>query len=277
MSESQHSEQLSRVYSDETWQLYALLDQSLSPRGPDSLYDTAREYLNAGESVLDAGCRDAAHLIRLVERFGVTGVGVDPVQLHVARARERVEAANRQGEIELLVGLMQELPFPDKFFDFVWCRDVIEQVEDLEAAIGGVARVLKDGRHMLIYTTFATDRLSTEEATMMRRHLGNVPSNLVERNVESAFANAGLNIVRKEVIGTEWREYTEERTRPASIALLRLSRLRRQREALLGQVGHDVYEHVEANLHWEVFQFLGKLLPTVYILQRDAGQAGGRR
>jgi hypothetical protein len=26
---------------------------------------------------------------------------------------------------------------------------------------------------------------------------------------------------------------------------------------------------VEANLHWEAFQFLGKLLPTVYILRRD--------
>jgi hypothetical protein len=91
---------------------------------------------------------------------------------------------------------------------------------------------------------------------------------LVERNVEDAFAAAGLTIERKEVIGTEWREYLEERTRPASRALLRLSRLRRQREELVEQTGRDIYDHVEANLHWEVFQFLGKLVPTVYILGR---------
>ena len=54
-----------------------------------------------------------------------------------------------------------------------------------------------------------------------------------------------------------------------SQALLRLSRLRRQRDALVQRFGQDIYDHVEANLHWETFQFLGKLLPTVYILRRD--------
>lgn len=54
-----------------------------------------------------------------------------------------------------------------------------------------------------------------------------------------------------------------------SRALLRLSRLRRQRDALVERFGQDIYDHVEANLHWEAFQFLGKLLPTVYILKRE--------
>jgi len=95
---------------------------------------------------------------------------------------------------------------------------------------------------------------------------------LVEENVEAAFAHAGLAIERKDVIGTEWREYAEERTKPASLALLRLSRLRRQRDALVEQFGKDICDSVEANLHWETFQLLGKLLPTVYVLSR-AGQA----
>jgi hypothetical protein len=103
---------------------------------------------------------------------------------------------------------------------------------------------------------------------MRDRHLGNIPANLVEQNVEGAFARAGFMIGRKDVIGTEWREYLEERTKPASRALLRLSRLRRQEEALVEKFGRDIYEHVEANLHWEVFQFLGKLVPTVYVLSR---------
>ena len=122
---------------------------------------------------------------------------------------------------------------------------------------------------MLVYTTFLVgDRLTAEEADMMSRHLGNVPANLVEANVEAAFARAGFATEHKEVIGSEWREYIEERSGAASRALLRLSRLRRQREMLIDRFGRDIYEHVEANLHWETFQFLGKLCPTVYVLGR---------
>jgi hypothetical protein len=32
-------------------------------------------------------------------------------------------------------------------------------------------------------------------------------------------------------------------------------------------VGANIYDHIEANLHWDVFQFLGKLLPVVYVLR----------
>jgi hypothetical protein len=67
----------------------------------------------------------------------------------------------------------------------------------------------------------------------------------------------------------EWREHAEERTQPVSRALLRLSRLRRQRDELVAEHGQDIYDHIETNLHWEVFQFLGKLQPVVYVLGLD--------
>ncbi len=54
-----------------------------------------------------------------------------------------------------------------------------------------------------------------------------------------------------------------------SQALLRLARLRRQREAIVERFGLDIYDHVEANLHWLVYEFLGKLQPTMYILRKD--------
>jgi SAM-dependent methyltransferase len=248
--------------------MYELLDESLAPSGPDSLYDLAASYLTAESRLLDAGCRDAAHLIRLIQRCGATGVGVDPVEVHIERARAAVQAAGVADRADVFVGVMQDLPFPDGHFDFVWCRDVVEQVDDLDGAVREASRVLRPGGHMLVYTTFATDRLTAEETELLNRHLGNVPANLVEANVEAAFANAGFAIERKDPIGTEWREFVEERSGTASRALLRLSRLRRQRDALVLRFGQDIYDHVEANLHWEVFQFLGKLLPTVYALRR---------
>lgn len=260
--------QLSRVYSDETWRVYEALDESLAPAGPDSLYDLAGEYLTADSRFLDAGCRDAAHLVRLIQLHGATGVGVDPVEVHIARARAAIDGAGIGDRADVFVGVMQELPFPDGHFDFVWCRDVVEQVDEVDAAIRETARVLRPGGRMLVYTTFVTDRLTPEDADLLNRHLGNVPANLVEANIEGAFASAGLAIERKDAIGTEWREHVEERSGIVSRALIRLSRLRRQQEVLVQRFGQDIYDHVEANLHWEVFQFLGKLLPTVYILRR---------
>jgi hypothetical protein len=96
-----------------------------------------------------------------------------------------------------------------------------------------------------------------------------VESNLVESNIEAAFDLAGLRIEDKDILGTEWCEYAEERTQPVSRALLGLARLRRQRAAVVASHGEDIYRHVEANLHWQAFQLLGKLRSIVYLLQRQ--------
>jgi hypothetical protein len=109
--------------------------------------------------------------------------------------------------------------------------------------------------------------LTAEDAELMRRHLGNVDGNLDRVNLERAFADSGLAIESLRVISTDWREYVEERTHPVSRAHLRLARLRRQRDDIVADHGQDIYDHIEANLHWEVFQFLGELEPRVYLLR----------
>jgi SAM-dependent methyltransferase len=225
-------EELSRVYGDETWRVYDVLDESLGPEGPNSLYELAGEFLRPGARVLDAGCRDAAHTL------------------------------------ELILGAMEDLPFVDGHFDFVWCRDVLAQVAALDAALAEVHRVLAPGGRMLVYSTFVTDTLAPDEAEMFKRHLGNVWENLREERQEGAFAQAGFRIERKRVVGTEWREEIEERTQMTSRSMLRLSRLRRRRAELEERFGADIVASIEANLHWETFQFLGKLQPTVYVLAR---------
>ena len=78
-------------------------------------------------------------------------------------------------------------------------------------------------------------------------------------------------IERKDVIGTEWREYEEERTQPVSEALLRLARLRRRRLEVIAKHGQEMYDLMQASLSWLPFQLLGKLKPIVYILKRDTG------
>ena len=266
-----HLARLSRVYSEETWSVYELLDRSLDPRGPDWLHTRAGEYLTRGSLVLDAGCRDGGHLIRLVQTYDVSGVGVEPVAIHVDRARTAVAAAGLEGRIQIVRGTMEDCDYPDGYFDFIWCRDVLEQVEPLVPALEEAARVLKPGGRMLVYTTVTTELLEPGEAAMLAHHMGNVERNLAESYIEAAFDRSGLTIEDKDVIGTEWREYVEERTQSVSKALLRLARLRRRRESVVANHGEDIYRHVEANLHWEAFELLGKLRSIVYVLQHRQG------
>ena len=266
MTESDDQRRMARVYSEQAWNIYDFLDESEQLRGPEWLVDLARGYLHPGAVVLDAGCRDGRGLIELVRGLDVTGVGVDPVAVHVRRGDAAVVEAGLGDRISLVEGVMQSLPYPDDHFDLIWCRDVVEQVTRLEPAMREAVRVLKPTGRMVVFTVFTTDLLEPNEADMISRHLGNVPANLVEANVEATFDAVGLTQERREVIGTEWREYAEERTHPVSRALLRLSRLRRQRAAAVERFGEELCGHVEANLHWEIYQFLGKLRPTAYVL-----------
>jgi SAM-dependent methyltransferase len=263
-----HLRAVSRVYGPETWGVYDLLDRSLDPRGPEVMVALATERLTPASIVLDVGCRDASHLIELVQATGASGVGIDPVARYVERAREAVTEAGLDAQIQIVHGVMQDIPLPDGSFDLVWCRDVIEVIETLEPAIAETARVLRPGGHLVVFTVFASDRLEPKEAALLAQSLAVVPANLVEENVEAAFSRAGFTVAHKDAIGTEWREYAEERTEPASRDLLRLARLRRQRDRIIQHAGEDIYGHIESTLHWLVFQFLGKLVATIYVLRK---------
>jgi ubiquinone/menaquinone biosynthesis C-methylase UbiE len=271
VSGEDHLHAVARVYGPEAWDVYDELDKSLDPRGPDMLLDLAAPHLSAESRVLDVGCRDASHLIELVRRTGARGAGIDPLERFVERSRGAVAEAGLDGRVEIVQGAIQAIPYADSSFDLVWCRDVLTIVEDIDTAVGELARVLRPGGRLVVFVVFATDAFDERDVALCSQNLTAVPENLDEQNVEGAFDRAGLSVVVKDVVGTEWREYAEERTQPVSRALLRLARLRRERDRFVAAAGEDIVDHIESNLHWEVWQFLGKLRPTVYLLRKGDG------
>ncbi|MGH9155396.1 MAG: class I SAM-dependent methyltransferase [Acidimicrobiales bacterium] len=166
--------------------------------------------------------------------------------------------------------MVHDLPAPDNSIDFVWCRDVLVQVDDLLGGLEGLHRVMAPDARLLAYSSFVTDRLDGADLEMMQRHLGWLDDNVRRPKMEASFEAAGFVIEAVEEIGTEWREFAEERTQPPSKALLRLARLRRQRSAIVAWREQEIYDHIEANLHYEFFLFLGKLVPLVHLLRKAA-------
>jgi SAM-dependent methyltransferase len=265
----QNLDRMSTIYGPTTWDVYERLDASLDPRGPEMLFDAAAEHIADGDTILDAGCRDGAQLIELVRRHpSITGVGVEPVAIHVERAVAAVREAGLDDRITIHEGVVHDVPLDAGAIDFVWCRDVLVQVDDLVGGLRGMHRVMSPDARLLAYCGFATDRLDGADLEMMRRHLGWLEDNVRRERMEAAYADAGFVIERVEEIGTEWREYGEERTQSTSRSLLHLARLRRQRDEIVAWRGQEIFDHIEANLHYEVFLFLGKFVPVIHVLRK---------
>jgi ubiquinone/menaquinone biosynthesis C-methylase UbiE len=262
---------MTTIYGPTTWEVYAQLDESLEPRGPDQLYEFAAAYIEEGDTVLDVGCRDGTQAIELARRHPtITIIGVEPVRIHVQRAHDALVevSADIASRITIHHGVMHRIPAPNHGVDFVWCREVLVQVDDLLGALREVHRVMSPDARLLAYNSFATERLDGADLQMMRHHLGWLEDTVRRPDMERVFADAGFIVEQVVEIKTEWREYAEERTQPTSKALLRLSRLRRRRDEIVEWRGQEIYDHIEANLHHEAFLLLGKLEPTVHALRK---------
>jgi len=122
-----------------------------------------------GARVLDDGCGLGAYVLEL-HRRGALAFGLD-------YERERViEAQRRTGLAVFACAAAEHLPYPDASFDVVISNEVIEHVDDDQAALLEMARVLKPGGRAVI---FCPNRWYPVEQHGVfwrgRYHFGNVP------------------------------------------------------------------------------------------------------
>jgi len=110
----------------------------------------------AGKVVVDVGCGGGL-LAEEIARLGAAVIGVDPSAGSIATAG--AHAAQVGLDIDYRVGHGEHLPVDDGCADIVYCVDVLEHVEDLDAVIGETARVLKPGG-LHLFDTINRTRLS---------------------------------------------------------------------------------------------------------------------
>jgi SAM-dependent methyltransferase len=102
----------------------------------------------AGKSVLDAGCGDGTLAVEFLRRGASTAVGCDPDRRMIARASGRMAAGGNR--MLVLPGRVEHLPFRDESFDVVTAITVLCFLDQRDAAVKEMARVLKPGGRIVI-------------------------------------------------------------------------------------------------------------------------------
>lgn len=245
----------------------AALDRSLSPRDSTSIYDIVAGVGVGPETViLDIGSREAHRSLALAERFGCRVVAVDPVPEMVAEARVAVAASEFGDRVEVRRGRIEDVPAEDGEFDIVFSRDMFSHVADADGALAECLRILGPSGAMVLHQVFATPLLEPAEAAHLYADLAVVPERMVASEFEDAVRRSGFRVASVEVIGSEWHEASQEAGSVPGY-LLQVSRLRRNREALLAELGEAPFRVMYSNALWSVYHLIGKLESRVYVLR----------
>jgi demethylmenaquinone methyltransferase / 2-methoxy-6-polyprenyl-1,4-benzoquinol methylase len=98
-----------------------------------------------GETVLDVATGTGAVAIRLALSKGCDVVGLDQSPGMLAEARRRGDAAGLGGQIRLVEGSAEALPFGEAEFDALTFTYLLRYVDDPAAVLRGLARVVRPG------------------------------------------------------------------------------------------------------------------------------------
>lgn len=112
--------------------------EGADPEYEDQIIPLAVAEQGGADRVLDLGCGDG-QIARALASTGASVVGVDPTTNQIDVAAERAG-----GPVFAQAGAAV-LPFSDGAFDGVIACLVFEHIDDVDAAIGEVARVLRPG------------------------------------------------------------------------------------------------------------------------------------
>ncbi|MFH1011552.1 MAG: class I SAM-dependent methyltransferase [bacterium] len=114
-------------------------------------FDYVTKILNApqGSVILDAGCGNCAHSIRLARR-GFFVQALDCSEAALKLARENVAASRMEDRIHIQHGNLLALPFEDGTFNYALCCGVLMHIPDLEKAISELTRVLRPGGRLVV-------------------------------------------------------------------------------------------------------------------------------
>ena len=254
----------------------AALDESLDPRGPESLFEIVRSLgVPAGARAVDVGCGEGEDAIRLAQELGVEVVGIDPIARQVELATAAAAEAGLTGTVRFEVGVAEAIPLDDASVDLLWCKESL-MFTDLAAASAEFARVLRAGGIGLAYQVCTGPRMSDAEAAIFWEGdlaYGDARSQR-PADIEDALAAAGLEVRERVDFGGEWGEYAQEQRGAGGRRLVHAARLLRDPDRYISRFGEDNYRIMLGDCLWHVYRMIGRLEGVAFVFGRPQLPSG---
>ena len=93
------------------------------------------------QKILDAGCGDGRHL-QVAQKWNFKNLsGIDLDEESLTKAKNRFN--NNYPQLD--VGSLENLPYPDNHFDISICSEVLEHVQNVDAALNNLYRTTRKG------------------------------------------------------------------------------------------------------------------------------------
>ena len=94
--------------------------------------------------ILDMGC-GAGNLLGLLKGEEIVGIDLSDFLIHKATLRHKDKP-----HIKIQKGNIEDLHFPDDWFDFIICSEVLEHVRDPKIVLTEIHRLLKPNQYMVV-------------------------------------------------------------------------------------------------------------------------------
>lgn len=186
-----YSAEGARAYAEKSKELVSVEEET---------FELLRKVDLHGKKVLDFGCGNGRHAIKLVEEGAQKVVGID-------ENPEFVDAAKKEHALPEITYITAEggaLPFRDSSFDFVFSNFVVQHFENSRKAFHEIHRVLLPGGEALLVISLTRTEAADLSDTPIPVRLGEtiVVQNFVKtkEQIERELEEAGLIIVTEQVI-----------------------------------------------------------------------------
>jgi len=188
--------------------------------------------LSSGQTLLDIACGSGGPVLRIAERTGCAGVGVDVHEQAIATANSLAAQRGLTERARFQVAdATAQLPFPDASFDAITCIDAINHLPNRPRVIADWARLLKPGGRLLFTNPITITGPLTADEIAVRSSIGFflfVPPDYDERVI----SQSGLRLLVREDVTPNMASIAERR-----------GAARATREAALREIeGDQTYE-----------------------------------